>query len=64
MFDYTTKEVEQGLQCVGESSSITGSLERKKQQFEKDLQVVNEALEALKANPEVTKLIELVNKAR
>lgn len=50
--------------CVGEQSSIKGSLERKKQNLEKQLATVNEALEALNANPELLKVLELVNKAR
>ena len=45
-----TKEVK----CIGTESSITGNLERKKACLEKDLQSVNEALDALKANPQAT----------
>lgn len=57
-------ECESPQKCVGEQSSIKGSLERKKQNLEKQLATVNEALEALNANPELLKVLELVNKAR
>lgn len=49
---------------VGNSSSIQGNLERKKQRLEAELKDVNAALDALNANPEVAKLMELVVKAR
>lgn len=52
------------LKSVGETSSIQGSLERKKQALERNLSDVNSALDAMKANPEIAKLLELVNKAR
>lgn len=50
--------------CVGEQSSIKGSIERKKRNLEEQLATVNEALEAMNANPELLRVLELVNKAR
>lgn len=48
----------------GSDSSITGDLTRKKQRLETQLSEVNAALDALKDNPELTKVLELVSKAR
>jgi len=48
----------------GSDESITGQLTRKKQRLERELNDVTQALDALNNNPELTKVLELVNKAR
>lgn len=44
--------------------TITQNLEMKKAHLEEELKVINEALEALKANPDIEKLMNLVAKAQ
>jgi len=52
--------------CIAEvcdsRPSVKQRLERQKSELENQLQCVNDALEALNANPEVMKVLELVSR--
>lgn len=48
----------------GSDESIKGNLERKRVRLMNQLDEVNQALDALDKNPEMLKVLELVNKAR
>jgi hypothetical protein len=49
-------------QC--ESSSVLDTMKRRKKEFEARLTDVNNCIEALEKNPEITKVLELIQKAR
>lgn len=49
---------------VVESPSILDNMKRQKSMFEERLNSVNECIEALEANPEITRVLELINKTR
>lgn len=55
---------EKSMAVCGSDESIKGSLERKKARLQRELDTVDKALFALNANPELTNVLELVNKAR
>lgn len=63
MFD-SPQVCEENIKSIGISSSIEGILIRKKKDLETRLADVNAALDAMSANPEIVKVLELVNKAR
>lgn len=50
--------------CSERQPTITERLERTKADLESRLKEVNEALDGLKKNPEVTKVFDLVSKVR
>jgi len=52
------------LGCSDRQPTITERLERTKADLESRLKEVNEALDGLKKNPEVTKVFDLVSKVR
>jgi hypothetical protein len=58
--------VEQGTEkcCEAIQDSMVGNLERKRLRLESQLQDTNAALDALKSNPDVARVLELVLKAR
>ena len=49
-------------QCI--QPSVLETMKSKKLRLEQQLNAVNECIEGLEAHPEVTKVLELINKAR
>jgi len=64
MTDYDMCETKQIASVQAESPSPLDNLRRRKLQYEERLKAVNDAIEALEANPQVTKVLELLAKAR
>jgi hypothetical protein len=49
-------------ECVPDRETVTQRLERQKEYHERNLGEINQALEALKKNPELQNLIDLVSR--
>lgn len=54
--------------CVGpsltNSPSVLDNMKRRKLQLEEGLKDVNDCIQALEANPEITRVLELISKTR
>ncbi len=59
-----TDPVEMGMACIeSKAPSVTEGLEMKRDRLLSQLAEVQEALDALQANPEIERVLNLVNKA-
>lgn len=65
MNDYTMNVCDSELKSVScEDTSIKSRLVKNQLRLQVQLNTVNEALQAIEQNPELVKLLELINKAR
>lgn len=70
--DYLNRDMIEKAECIGQSVSnlplvnptLTQSLELRKDRLERELASVTEALYALKANPDIEKVLNLIQKIR